>query len=185
MFFTLGSVMMNSFSFSEAHQDLFRFAYAAVLLAVALAYLLPRKGDPLYNVFITKAVAVATLGLAARYSGSTLSAWLAVETVVLLVSARRSGLVVTRILAIIVGAIAFLHGMAAFGDLAPVAYHAEPYSALAVQAVLSILAFAAASQLYAPHGLDGAFAQGHVPARIVETAVLGIRPHLGETRGRA
>lgn len=69
-----------------------QFLYAGVLALIALGYLRLRDRDPLYNVYMTKAVAMLTLGMAVRYGQGTLTASLAVETVVLLYSARRSGM---------------------------------------------------------------------------------------------
>lgn len=147
-FLILGTILVHNFEFTRPHQDLFRFASAAALILIALGYLLRRKADPLYNVYFIKGVAVFTLGLAARYSGNSLSAWLAVEMVVLLVSARRSGLLVTRLLAFGVGCLAFAHGVFTVLLNAPVAYTDPTFRMEAVQAVLAILAFLVASQLY-------------------------------------
>lgn len=147
-FFVLGSLVVHGFDFARDHQDLFRIGAAVALLVIALAYLRRRGRDPLHNVYITKAVVALTLGLAARYGGSTLSAWLAIETVVLLISARRSGLVVTRILALIVGWLALGHGLFSAIDLGTVAYASADYTTYLLQGTLAVFAFLVASQVY-------------------------------------
>ncbi len=164
-FLFLGAVIMSNFSFSRGHQDLFRFAAAALLLSMAAAYRRFRAGDPLYNVYYVKAIALATLALATRYGGNTLSVCLAVEMALLLVSARQSGLVVMRLLAYGVACVAFLQTLAsvytlAFGveltsplpmtsvHLIATPYDSAGYPGLAVRAALGIAAFFVASLLY-------------------------------------
>jgi uncharacterized membrane protein len=162
-FFALGTVVMSHFDFTRDHQDVFRFSFAAVLMLVGLGYLRLRAGDPLFNVYFVKSVALATLALATRYGGNSLSACLAVETAVLLVSARRSGLVVMRLLAFGVGCVAFAQSIGAafqiaFGvnlwspiaalHLTPIAYTAPEYLEYLLQASLAVLAFLISSQLY-------------------------------------
>ena len=51
----------------------------AGLVAIALGYYTRRHADPLYNVYMTKGVAILSLGLAAQFSGATLTTWLAVH----------------------------------------------------------------------------------------------------------
>ncbi|MCX5771165.1 MAG: hypothetical protein NTZ09_12975, partial [Candidatus Hydrogenedentes bacterium] len=133
--------------FTRDHQDLFRFISAAALLVIGLGYLRLRAGDPLFNVYFVKATALETLALATRYGGSTLGVALAIETVVLLISARRSGLVVTRVLA-------FGAAVITLGYIAPqaldrrAAYTDEAYWTLVLHAAIQVLAFLGASQLY-------------------------------------
>jgi len=147
-FLVLGSIIVHNFVFAEGHYDAFLLATAVVLMLIALAYLRRRGRDPLYNAYLTKGVALLTLGLAVRYSGTSLSAWLAVETVVLLVSARRSGLVVTRILAFFLGAIALGHGLFTAFELGPVAYRASSHTSHVVRWALGVASFLVASQVY-------------------------------------
>ncbi len=144
----LGTLMCASFEFTRDHQDMFRLLLAGALLGLALAYLRVKKGDPLYNVYMTKAVAMATLGLAARYSGSTLSAWLAVEMVVLLVSARRSGLLVTRILALGLAVLALVHGLAGTLFARELQYGDPGYWTTLARGVIMVLSFLVASLFY-------------------------------------
>jgi len=146
-FFGLGTMLVAHFEFTREHQDLFRFYLATMLMLFGIAYLQLRKSDPLYNAYITKAVVVMTLGLAARYGGSSLMAWLSIEGLVLLLSARRSGLVVTRLLGYAVSAVALAYSLnLAAGDV--ILYEAPEYKARLVQGIISVLAFLIASQLY-------------------------------------
>ncbi|MFA6243969.1 MAG: DUF2339 domain-containing protein, partial [Candidatus Hydrogenedentales bacterium] len=147
-FFTIGSLQVAGFEAYAAHQDVFRFCFALVLLLFGLAYLRLRAGDPLYNAYITKAVAAMTYGLSARYGGSTLTACLAVQTVVLLYTARRSGLLVTRILAIGIAVLAFLQGAYGAVDLQTFPYEGSLFWRSLFEAGLTVLAFFGASQLY-------------------------------------
>ena len=147
-FFSLATILVYSFDFARPHKDLFCFGYAVVLFGLGLAYLRLRQADPLYNVYITKAIAMATLGLAARYSANALSAWLAIETVVLLVSARRSGLVVTRILAFVVAGIALFHGVLTVLTMSTLAYTSPEYLARLTQSGIAVVAFFVASVFY-------------------------------------
>ncbi|NQU43922.1 DUF2339 domain-containing protein, partial [bacterium] len=116
-----------------------------------------------FNAYLTKGVVVLTLGLAYRYSRETLTAWLALEMVVLLLSAARSGLLVNRLLALGLGVIAFFHGLStvvsagslniANVNLDPEAaqsiYETAGYAGQVFQAVLAILAFFFCSRFYA------------------------------------
>jgi Predicted membrane protein (DUF2339) len=147
-FFTLATFLVAGFDFTRDHQDVFRFIYGGGLLLLGLAYLRLRKADPLFNVYVTKAVAVATLGLSARYSGNALAAWLAIETVVLLVSSRRSGLVITRLLAFGVGLITFFYALHAAQIMGALTYADPTYAMQLTGAGLTVLGFWIASQLY-------------------------------------
>ena len=147
-FLALGWLTVEGFTYSESHQDLFRLGYALVLFLFALAYLHLRKRDPLYNVYMTKAVAMATFGLATRYGGYTLTAWLAVESVALLWSARRSGLVVTRVLAFAVAALTLAFGLYGALTIGAIPYTDPEYRASLVPALLTVLGLFAASQVY-------------------------------------
>lgn len=147
-FFTLGTILVSHFDFTRHHHDVYRFIYGGYLLLVALGYLRLRQADPLYNVYMTKAVLVVTLGLAVRYSGNALTGWLAVESVALLVSARRSGLVVTRLLAFGAALTAFVQGIHVATNMAPVGYHDETYLQQLMGGGLSVLGLLVCSQLY-------------------------------------
>jgi hypothetical protein len=164
-FLALGTVVMSHFDFTRDHQDIFRFSFAALLMLIGLGYLRLRADDPLFNVYFIKSVALATVALATRYGGNSLSACLAVETAVLLVSARRSGLVVMRLMAFGVACVAFFQSLGvafqmAFGvdlwstldparlHLTPIGYMAPQYLEHLVRAVLAAVAFLVASQLY-------------------------------------
>ena len=149
-FLVLGSLTVDHFDFSRGHQDWFRLIYAAVLFLMALAYLRLRERDPLYNIYMTKAVAMLTLGIATiyEYEGTKLTAFLAVETLALLYSARRSGLLVTRVLAFAVAALTLFQGCASAVDEGLIAYANPDYAGHVIPAILAVLAFFAASQLY-------------------------------------
>ncbi len=147
-FLLMGTLLFQGFDFAWERYELLHFGFAPVLLALGLAYR-RRDGDPLYNAYITKAVAVATLGLAVRYSGHSLTAILAVETFFLLVSARRSGLLVTRILALAVAGLALALGLHHLANAAPPAVGMPGYGAHVAEAFVAVAAFLGASLLYA------------------------------------
>jgi hypothetical protein len=147
-FLILGTLIVGNFDFSKEHQDTFRLAFAAVLFLIALAYLRLRTRDPLFNVYMTKAVAMATMGIATIYEGNTLTAFLAVESLALLYSARRSGLVVTRILAFFVGGLTVVQACVVTVDAGFMSYNDPEYPQNLVPAILAVLALFGASQLY-------------------------------------
>jgi len=107
----LGVGLVMGFDFAEPYLYAFLFAAAAVFLAFGLLYLRTRPGDTLYSVYITKASAVAALGLADYFDGSALTLSLAVEAIVLLAAARRSGLAAPRALSMLTLALALAHGL--------------------------------------------------------------------------
>jgi hypothetical protein len=148
VFLGLAYIGVGGFDFARDHRDLLLFSHALVLILIGLGYLHLRKGDPLYNTYLTKGIAVATMGLGLRYGGSRLATWLSVETVVLLVSARRSGLVVIRVLALAVGAVALYYGLLTFVRMEQISFGVEGYWPRAVEAAMAVMAFLAASQLY-------------------------------------
>jgi uncharacterized membrane protein len=147
-FFAIASLLVNGFSFTENEHDTFRYLFAIVLLCIGLGYLHVRKEDPLYNAYITKGVVIFTLGLAYTFGDNALATSLAVEAVALLVSARRSGLIVTRILAFGAAAIAFGVAADTLTTQSPIAYGAEGYSALLAQAAITVLALLTLSVLH-------------------------------------
>jgi len=144
----LGSMVMDDYGFSAGDHHIFRYAVAGVLLLIGMTYLRAGARDPLYNTYLTKAVTVATLGLAVQFDAHTLTAWLAVEMLVLLVLARQSGLVVTRVLAFLVGAVAFLQGVASIQASDFVSYSSPGYAVQVAQSLGLIVAFLAASRFY-------------------------------------
>jgi hypothetical protein len=159
--FLLCTVVMSNYDFSRDYQDLFRFAFGLLLLLLGLAYLRIRSQDPLFNVYMVKSIAILTLALATRYGDERLTAFLAIEMIVLLYSARRSGLIVMRLLAFSVAVIAFHHSMSealytTFGgesgldalQRGMLPYTAPGYSETAFCALLGIAAFLFGSQLY-------------------------------------
>lgn len=148
-FFALGSLLVNEHTFSHEYHHVFRYALAAVLLGIGVLYYLRRAHDPLYNTYFTKSIAMLTFGLAYQFSGTALTTWLAIEMVVLMVSAHRSGLVVTRVLTHGVALLTFVYGFYVFlVKMRFVSYGAEGYSALAIQAGFLAFAFWVMSLLY-------------------------------------
>jgi len=148
LFLVLGTMLMEHYAFTRPHEDLFRISVAGLMAVIGMAYLHVRSADSLYNVYFTKATALLTLAIATRYGGSTLSAWLAVETVLLLVSAQRSGLIVMRLLAFALGGIALIQSVSTAIHLAPIAYASPEYSRHLFEALLGVAAFLVSSQLY-------------------------------------
>jgi hypothetical protein len=146
--FFLGLWVVQAYPPAQSHTDLFCFVCAAVLLLVALAYQRWRKHDPLYNAYFIKAVAAFTLGLALRYDSDTLTASLAIQTVVLLESSRRSGLVITRFLAFGVALLALLHGIFIVLVGAVPGFGDPGFSGALVKLGLTLIAFYGASYFY-------------------------------------
>lgn len=147
-FFALAMLTLAEYEHTRGCQDVFEFAYALVLGLIAIGYLRLRAGDPLYNVYMTKGVSVFTLGLAMRYGQGTLTASLAVESVVLLYSARRSGLVVTRLLAFAVAVLCLGQGIFSVVQHPNVSYDHANYWRHVVESAFAVIAMFAASQLY-------------------------------------
>jgi hypothetical protein len=110
-FLFIGINVMNGFAFTRDQLHLFYFALGLTLLAFGFAYLRWRAADPLHNAYLVKAATVITLGLAVYFDGAVLTLSLALEAVVLLMSARRSGLLVTRVLALPAAGLALAHGL--------------------------------------------------------------------------
>ncbi|MBI1320673.1 MAG: DUF2339 domain-containing protein [Candidatus Hydrogenedens sp.] len=110
-FVFLGMGLMLGFDFAAPYLYAFYFATAAVFLGFGLLYRRSRPDDVIYGTYLTKASAVAALGLADYFSGAALTFSLGLEAVILLYSARRSGLVAPRALALATLAVALAQGM--------------------------------------------------------------------------
>jgi len=147
-FFLLGTAAFHKYDHMLQYRDVVLATYAVVLGLIGLGYLRLRKGDPLYNVYLTKAVSVFTLALAVRYGQGTLTASLAIQAVVLLYSARRSGLVVTRVLAFAVAALCVLQALYGWIDVWTVRYDNPEHSRRIVEAMFAVAGLFVASQLY-------------------------------------
>ena len=147
-FFGLGLLVMKAFSFSRDLTYLFYFAFSAVLLGIACGYWARRKADPLYNAYFAKGTAVMTLGFAAYFDGATLTATLAVESVVLLLGAGRRGHVTSRILALSVALVTVAHGLYTIATTNFVPYAAPQYWPALISAALAAAALFGASHLY-------------------------------------
>jgi hypothetical protein len=147
-FLALGSLTVDAFAFTKDHQDALYLITALPLLLLGYGYLRLRKGDPLYNAYITKAVAVATIGLALRYSDEVLTTVLAIECAVLLMSARRSGLIVTRLLAYGALCLTMVQWLGALSTTGPpVVYGTPAHLGELAQAVLATLALLVATYI--------------------------------------
>ena len=147
-FFTIATFTLMRYDHMWAHRDDFLLAYAIVLGLIALGYLRLRQADPLYNAYFVKSVSAATLFLAARYGQGTLTASLAVETVVLLYSSRRSGLVVTRVLALGAAVLCVWQGLYTIVNSHQVPYSDPLYWRRIVEACFAAGGMFVASQLY-------------------------------------
>lgn len=148
-YFALGSLLVEGYTFTQEYHHVFRYGLAMIMLLMAVLYYVRRKHDPLYNTFTTKATALVTFGLAFQFSGNTLTTWLAIEMVVLLISSRRSGLVVTRILAHAVGLVTLGHGLFSFLTLlGNLPYDDPAYVRTLIRSVIPVMAFGVFSQIY-------------------------------------
>lgn len=143
--FALATLFMGGFDFARDQQHLLAFALSGVLLGLGLAHRYTRVVDGLQNVYLTSAVAIFTYGLNYRFDGEALSAFLAVETVVLLLSARRAQLPVAQLLAYGVGALGFGHALMSLVEMPEVSYSDEAFPRLAFQYGVSIAALLAAA----------------------------------------
>ncbi|MFP6580991.1 MAG: DUF2339 domain-containing protein [Candidatus Hydrogenedentota bacterium] len=149
LFFILGSILVQSYEFTQDYHYVFQYCLGATLLGIAVLYYLRRAQDPMYNTYIAKAVTMATLGLAMQFDGHTLTVGLSIEMIALLVSSRQSGLVVTRALAHVVAAIVFVHGMATFLlVMRYMRYDDEAYVTTLIQTVIPSVAFLIAALAY-------------------------------------
>ncbi|MBI3119008.1 MAG: DUF2339 domain-containing protein, partial [Candidatus Hydrogenedentes bacterium] len=148
-FFVLGYSIMRGFDFARDYTYVFYFALAAVLAVFAFSYWLRRAADPLHNLYFTKAASVATLGFATYFDGAILTATLAVEAVVLLMGARRSGLVVSRLLAHAVAVLAFFHGLYVVFEMPWPATYVDPaFAGMMTSSAVAVLALLAGALLY-------------------------------------
>ena len=143
--FLLGVAVMRHYPFSQERVWMFYFGFAALLFLLGEYYLRRLKNDPLHNLYFVKACAVGTLGLATYFDGQTLTLALSLQAVTLLASARRSNLVVSRVLAWGVAILALGQGF--FGFQQSLVY-ASNYWGHAIPAPLVVAAFAALAILY-------------------------------------
>jgi len=144
----LGTIQMQAYEFTREQPEIFYYVFAAMLLAICLAYLRMRAGDPLYNIYFIKGITATTLGLAFQFDAHTLTASLAVESLILLYSSRRSGLLVSRVVAIAAGALAVAQGVITMFDGGAVAYDAEDYASRAAEAGTVVIALLGTALLY-------------------------------------
>ena len=144
----LSLAVMQSFDFARGQTHWLYFGLAAVLLVLGRAYWKRRGADPLLNAYFTKAPAVAAIGLAVYFEGATLTLSLAVEAVVLLMAARRSGLVAPRAMALGVAVCAFAYGAADSLDTARIPYADPAYLSVLVPSAVAVAALLVLSALY-------------------------------------
>lgn len=170
LFFILGSILVQSYDFTRDYHYVFQYCLGATLLSIAVLYYFRRAQDPMYNTYIAKAVTMATLGLAMQFDGHTLTVGLSIEMLALLASSRRSGLVVTRALAHVVGAIVFIHGMATFlFVMRYLRYEDETYVATLIQTVIPSVAFLIAALAYQRINWNGCMRVGVTVPRSLRT----------------
>lgn len=136
----LGTLLTQAFDFSAPRLHLFYFAAAAALLGLGFLYRRGASVDPLFHAYATKAGVVLTLGLATWLEGASLTLSLAIEAVALLETARRSGLIVSRLLALGVLALALGHGFATAPDLPRAAFGDDGFNGPAASAAVIALA---------------------------------------------
>ncbi len=148
VFLLYGTMTMQGFDFARHDLELFYYPAAAVLLGLSLAYLHLRKADPLYNTYFVKGITAVTLGLAVQFDAHTLTASLAIECALLLFAARRTGLVVTRLVGLAAGALAAVQGVWSLLVGASLAYGAEGYWPQFAEAAVIIGALLGAAFIY-------------------------------------
>lgn len=110
-FFSLGLLLVRASSFASPYVHVFYALFGTTLLLIGLAYWKPKPSDPLFNVFFIKASALYVLTFVAYFEGSSLTISLTLETLILLISARRWQLAVNRLLALGVALVALASGL--------------------------------------------------------------------------
>lgn len=148
MFLLYGTMTMQGFDFTRDVVELFHYALAAALLAFSIAYLRLRDRDLLHNTYFVKSITAATLGLAMQFDAHTLTASLAIECALLLFAARRTGLIVTRLVALAAGALAIAQGGWTLLMSDSIAYGAEGFFARFAEAGVVLVSLFGAALLY-------------------------------------
>jgi len=148
MFLLYGTMTMQGFDFTRDVVELFHYALAAALLGFSVAYLRLRDRDRLHNTYFVKGITAATLGLAMQFDAHTLTASLAIECALLLFAARRTGLVVTRLVALVAGTLAIVHGSWALLSGYSIAYGAGGYWPNLAEAAVVVVALLGAALIY-------------------------------------
>lgn len=145
-FLVLGAVTMDGFAPMKPHAEWFLFAAAAVMLLAGLAY--GRSDSPMLGLYVTKAASVAVLGFAVAFEGDTFLAAVALEALILMLAARRSGLIVTRILSWALVAFTVFFGCIMAIDGSRLAYADPAYWSHAVPIAIVIAALYATAAWY-------------------------------------
>lgn len=123
LFLGLGAFLVQHGPFDDPPFDVFFLMASLPLLVLGAGHLRTRGVDPVFNLYLTKGVAVATLGIALYVDRDARTAAWAIEAAVLWMSARRSGLLVTRALALAVGALTLASAFGAWNGHPQVLYH--------------------------------------------------------------
>lgn len=113
----------------------FYFVFGAALLAAALLYWRADRRDVMSQVYFVKATALITMGLITRYEARTRWAALGVESVVLLLSARRSG---RRVVEATATAAWFISGYFFLSHMIRFAFRGDPPSFASITGLLAI-----------------------------------------------
>ncbi len=117
------------------HFSAFYFTFGAVLIAAAVAHFLSRREDALMHSYFVKGTALVTLGLMTEFEADTRWISLAVESVVLLFSARRSRLKIVEAAMVLVWILSFgffVHTTAQQG------YFRDPYTLWSLDGAVSL-----------------------------------------------
>lgn len=140
-FLVLGTILTQNGPFDDPPVDQFFLIASLPLLLLGIGQLRLRGSDPLFNLYITKGVAVATLGVAIYVDRDARTAAWAVETAVLWMSARRSGLVVTRLLGMALAALTLVSALGAFNGHPQVIYTNDGAAGAIAAGVIAWLAW--------------------------------------------
>lgn len=146
--FSLTLLIFNSFSFAQAHDYIPCFGMAPILILQGWVYWRRRESDPALNTCFFQACALFTLGLAYYFDGPMLAVSVAVESVVLLAMARKSDLLVLRLLAFALMLLGFGFGVKTAFDMPYLACGDPGFWSHGVPALVTLLAFLAFALLY-------------------------------------
>jgi len=147
-FVLLGLGLVRAFSFARPHEHFLYFATALFTLALGLAYLQRHGKDRVATTYFTKTSVLVTLGLATWLDGSTLTLSLALQALVLLLTARYAREHAGRLLSLAAALVAFVHGVYVIQNVAfPVRGEAGFTGEVAV-ALAIVALFAALVEVY-------------------------------------
>jgi hypothetical protein len=128
-FVLLGIALFSGFDFARPYDYVLYFVTAGFALALGVSYTRRVDAafasvadspapveDPLSSIYFTKASALTAVGFAAWMDGATVTLSLALQSLVLLLAARKSQRPVGRILALGAAALTFAHGLYTLAD---------------------------------------------------------------------